>query len=145
MPQHVHEHARRAVGGDVAEPVVIVLLVLVADVAEIVEEVAGEQAHADAQLQHEDLVFQRSRFLRFDQVGEEDLGGIARQGAVVVDDERHRRGIADERLVAALAQILLAQFPFERLGQRTEILHDVARSLGALPAPARRWADWDRI
>ena len=78
------------------------------------------------------FVFQREPFLRFDQVGEEDLGGIARQRAVVVDDERHRRGIADERLVAALAQILLAQFPFERLGQRAEILHDVARSLSAL-------------
>ena len=92
----------------------------------IVEEIAGEQTDADAQLQHEDFVFERGGLLRFDQVGEKDLGRAARQAAVIVDDERHRRSIADERLVAAVAQVLLAKLPFQRLGQRAEILHHVA-------------------
>src|SRR5205807_10229218 len=56
----IQEHAFGMVGGDVAEALVVVLVVAFAQVAETVEEVAGEQADADAQLQDENVVFQRT-------------------------------------------------------------------------------------
>ena len=98
---NVQQHALGAVGGDVAEAVVVIFVVLRHRGRGSVEEVAGEQADADAQFQHENLVFQRPVLFGGLQGGEEDLGGVAREGAVVVDDEGHRRGVGDERLVAA--------------------------------------------
>jgi hypothetical protein len=52
---HVAEHLLGAIGGDVTEAVVIVGAVLGAQLTEGIQEVAGEQAHADAQLQNEQL------------------------------------------------------------------------------------------
>jgi hypothetical protein len=52
------QHPLRAVGGDVAEAVVVVFLVGAAQRLEVVEEIAREQADADAQLQDEDIVFE---------------------------------------------------------------------------------------
>jgi hypothetical protein len=54
-------------------------------------------------------------FVRFEQAGEEDLGRVARQIPVVIDDEWHRPCVGNERFVAAVAEVLLAQVPFERL------------------------------
>ena len=130
MPQDIVQHALRAIGGDVAESVVVVLLVRPAQVAQVVEKVAGEQADADAQLQHEDLVFELSVLIGSEQAGEEDIGRVTGKTAVVVDDERHGRGVGEERLVAALAQVLLAELPFEALGERHEVLYDFAAGLG---------------
>ena len=146
VPADVEQHALRAVGGDIAEPVVEVFVVLLAQIAEGIEEIAGKQADADAQLQDEEFVFQRPLFLGIEQAGEENLGGVAGQRAVVVDDKGHRRGVGEKRLVAALAQVFLAQLPFQRLGQRHEVLDDgrldwaLARIASAADMNyARRW------
>ncbi len=112
VPARVEQHARRAVRGDVAEAVVIIVLVLRAEVPERVEEIAGKQADADAQFQHEQFVFQRAHFLGVLKAGEEDLGGITRQRAIIVDEKRNGHGVGQKRLVAALAEIFLAEVPF---------------------------------
>ncbi len=77
VAQQVVEHAFRLVGGDVRDPAVVVLLVLAAQVAQRVEEVACEQPDADAQLQHEDFVFQLPVLVGGDEAREEDIGRIA--------------------------------------------------------------------
>jgi hypothetical protein len=109
MPQHILKHAFGADRRDVRQPVVIIRLVLPAQGAQIVQEVTREQPQADAHLQDDDLVFEGPVLLRGLQRGEEDLGGIARQRPVVVDDERHRRGIGQKRRVAPLTEVLLTQ------------------------------------
>src|SRR5579884_1208653 len=76
VPQHVEEHALRAIGRDVAEALVIVLAVLAAEVPEVIEEVAGKQADADAQLQYEDLRLQCPVGVGGRQRGEEHLGSV---------------------------------------------------------------------
>ena len=97
---------------------------------EMVEEKPREQADADAEFQHKDVGFQSAGFLRFNEAREENFGGVARQVAVVVNDERHGRGVGNERFVAAIFEVLLAEFPFERLRQRYKILHDGPAILG---------------
>ena len=105
---------------------------LVAEVAEIVEEIAGEQADADAQLQHEDVVFQRCRFLRFDQVGEEDLGGVRDR----VPSLLMTNGTGEASLMNALLprsrRYCWPSSHSSDSAKRTEILHNVARGLSLL-------------
>src|SRR5262245_58762992 len=103
---------------------------VVAQLLELIEEEAREEPDADAELQDEDVVLQLACLLGFDEVGEEDLGGVAGQFATVVNNVRDRRGIGDERLVATLLEVLLAQLPFEAVGERHEILDDAAARLG---------------
>jgi hypothetical protein len=57
----VGEHALGAVGGDVGQPVVVILAARGAEIPERIQEVAGEQADADAQLQNEEVGFERAR------------------------------------------------------------------------------------
>jgi hypothetical protein len=128
---HVQEHALGAVGGDIGETVVVVLLLLVTEVAEGVEEEAGEQAHPDPQLQHEQLRRQRPCPLGGGEGGEEDLGGAVGKGAVVVDDEGDGVGVGQEGFIAALPQILLPQPPLQALRQRHEVLHHLPAGLRA--------------
>lgn len=90
------EHARRAVGGDVGETVVVVCANLVAQLAQTVEEEAGEQADADAQLQDEDVAGEEASAVGFEEAGEEDFGGGEGEVAIVVDHEGDRLGIPDE-------------------------------------------------
>src|SRR5206468_217248 len=74
----------------------------------------------------------RPGLFRFHQAAEKDLGGAARQDAVIVDDERHGPRVAGERLAAALAPVALAQLPFDAVGQWLEVLDDEAAVLGAV-------------
>jgi hypothetical protein len=60
---------------------------LLTEVAEGVEEVSEEEANADAELQHEQVMGQRGLFLGGLQGSEEDGGGLVGERAVVVDDE----------------------------------------------------------
>src|SRR5262249_7371710 len=122
-------HSVGAVRGAVGEAVVVVLPVPVAEVAEGVEEVAGEQAHADAQLQHEQVGAQQAVLLGGLQGGEEDLGGGVGEGAVVVDDEGDGVGGGQEGFVAALGGVLWVRPPLQALGQRHEVLDHFAASL----------------
>jgi hypothetical protein len=125
----VAEHARGAVGRHVAEPLVVVLAGPVAQVAEAVEEVAGEEARADAQLQDEDVPFEGSGLVGREEAGEEDLGGADGLVAVVVDHPGDRLGVAHEGQAAAVAQILLAQLPLQAFGEGAIVLQDDAAGL----------------
>src|SRR5260370_22596595 len=102
MAANVAEHLLRAIGGDVTEAVIVVLGVLPTEGGEGIQKVAGEQAHADAYLQHKDLILQRPILGSGLQVRDEDLSGPARAGAVIVNDERDRAAIGNECLVASL-------------------------------------------
>jgi hypothetical protein len=96
----------------------------------MIEEKAGEQADTDAQLQDMNVRLQVARFVGFEKTCKEDLGGVAQEVAVVINDEGDRRRVGDERLVTAISEVLLAQFPFERVGERHKILHHGPTVLG---------------
>jgi hypothetical protein len=66
MPDHVGQYALGSVGGDVGEPVVEVLFVLVAKLLKMIEEETGEQADADAELQDMNVRLQGARFVLYD-------------------------------------------------------------------------------
>jgi hypothetical protein len=68
-------------------------------------------------------------FLGGPQGGEEDLGGGAGEGAIVVDHERDGMGVGEERLVAPLAQVLLPQPPLQAVGQGDEVLDHLPAGL----------------
>ena len=92
---------------DVGQPLVIVLAIPPAEILEIVEKIAGEQANADADFEDKNVLFELARLVSLDKRGVEDFGRVAGERAVVVDDERNRGGIGEERLVATLAKVLL--------------------------------------
>jgi hypothetical protein len=48
VPQHVAQHAFGAIGRDIGEPVIIILLVPSAQVADAVEKIACKEANAHA-------------------------------------------------------------------------------------------------
>ena len=144
MTQHIDQHALGSIGSNIAKAMVVGLLVLEAKLLEVVEKEACEQADAEAKFEDEDVVFQRAVFVRFDQRRVEHLGRIARKRAIIVNYEGDGRRIADERLVATLAQVLLTEQPFERFSQRHEILDDLASRLGVgqdLLSKGRRCVD----
>ena len=68
----------------------------------MVEEEAGEQSDADAEFEDVQIRFQRAGLVGLQQRGVEDVGGVAGEGAVVVDDEGDGGSVGDEGLVAAL-------------------------------------------
>jgi hypothetical protein len=98
----------------------------VAQVAEGFQEEAGEQAHADAQLQHKDVAFQSARLVDGEGGGEGDMGGVPGEGAVVVDDLGDGGGIAEEGAASALVQVALAEVPLDAVGQGAVVLDEDA-------------------
>ena len=60
VPDDVGQHPLGPIGRDIDEPVVEVLLVLVAKLLKMVEEVAGEQADSDSEFQDIDIRLQAS-------------------------------------------------------------------------------------
>jgi hypothetical protein len=109
--------------GNVIESLVEVLLMGLAESSEDVDEEAGKEADADAQLQDEDVRLKTARTFGSDQAGEENLRGAGGQASNVVDDEWDRDRVAGERLVPALAQIALPQLPLDAFRQRAKILN----------------------
>lgn len=95
----------------------------------MIEKKAGEEADANAEFEDLNFLRQRSCFLGFKERRKENFGGMAGQRAIVVDNEWDGRRIGDECFVAALSQVLLAEVPFEGIGERHEILHEFARGL----------------
>src|SRR5439155_11338545 len=93
VPCEVDQHAFGLVGGDVAKAMVVVLFVLNAQLAQVIEKEACEQSNTDTELQDVDVRLQVAGLFRLDQALEKDFGGIARQRAVVVDDKWNRRRI----------------------------------------------------
>jgi hypothetical protein len=53
VPQHVRQHAFGAIGRDVGEPLVVILLELEAQIAHMIEKIPREQPDADAEFQNE--------------------------------------------------------------------------------------------
>ena len=126
VPQEVGQHALRAIGRDVGEALVVVLLELATMLLNVIEKEARKEPDADAEFEHMKLLRQRADFLGFEQRGDKDFRRMARERAVVVDHERDGRRVGDEGFVAALAEVFLAEIPFERLGEGDEVLHNIA-------------------
>lgn len=136
MAEKITENSFGIVAGDVTEPVVVIRPMLLAQFANPIKEKPRKQADADPQLQDANLFFSAQRFalrafrlLRLHQAGEEQVGGIARQCAVIVDDERHGNAVANEGFRAPAAKVLLADLPFEALADWAEVFNDLARAL----------------
>ena len=51
-------------------------------------------------------------------IRQEDVGRVARERAVDIDQEWQGDGVRDERFVAAFEEVLRTQLPLERLGER---------------------------
>jgi hypothetical protein len=69
-------------------------------------------------------------------------GGVAGERAVIVEDEGDRGGVGEKRLVSPQTQVLLAEGPFEAIGERHELLHDLAARLGVGEDPLGRGRRW---
>jgi hypothetical protein len=106
-----------------------ILFLLPAEVPHMIEEKPGEEADTDAQFQDLDYLRESPRFLGFSERRDENLGRTTGQRAVIVNNERNGRRVGNKCFVAALSQVLLAEVPFERFGERHEFLNDLARRL----------------
>jgi hypothetical protein len=104
--------------------------VLIAQMLEPVEKEAGEQPHSYPNLQDEEVLLQRPRLLGLHEAGENHLGGLDGEVAVVVDQEGDQLGIADEGQAAALLEVTLPQLPVEALGQWLVVLEHNPDRLG---------------
>ena len=128
MAKHVEQHAFGTIGRDVTEAVVVVLAVLLAEFAEMIEEEAGEQPD-DAEFQNEQLLFERLSLLGLLEAHEEHFRGVSRQHSIIVNHKRNWGRVAQKRLVATLTEVFLTQLPLQGVRQGHEVLNHVAASL----------------
>lgn len=127
--EEVTQHPLRLVRRDVGEPVIVILARLFAEVAEVIQKEPREKTDADADLKHVDLLFENLLLIGRRTIREEKFCCVARQSPVVVDEERHRNGVAEERLTSSLTEIELAEVPLQTLWKRTILLNDLAIAL----------------